>query len=273
MEWTGGRNGYAPASSDEQVEVLQAAPGHVVLRVDGISTRFDGVVTDDHVHVDSALGSVSLRVVPRFVDPADQVAEGSLLAPMPGSVISVSAAVGDEVTEGQTILVMEAMKMQHTVVAPYAGTITELAVRAGQQVASADVLAVVEPAEGEQHEQRNPRVHRARGAHRAARGGQEAGHQLRPLLRAGEDQQGREAHRAVVRHGQARLPRGQHSRAVRRRWWRHGRPLRGARGGCGRGRSAADDGGQPGRSAARSSPAAAPRSRSSAGSPRSPTAR
>ncbi|WP_245644605.1 ATP-binding protein [Nocardioides jensenii] len=150
VEWTGGRNGYAPASSDEQVEVLQAAPGHVVLRVDGISTRFDGVVTDDHVHVDSALGSVSLRVVPRFVDPADQVAEGSLLAPMPGSVISVSAAVGDEVTEGQTILVMEAMKMQHTVVAPYAGTITELAVRAGQQVASADVLAVVEPAEGEQ---------------------------------------------------------------------------------------------------------------------------
>jgi len=78
------------------------------------------------------------------VDPADQVAAGSLLAPMPGSVISVRAAVGDAVAEGQPILVMEAMKMQHTIAAPYAGTVTELPVQTGQQVGAGDVLAVVE---------------------------------------------------------------------------------------------------------------------------------
>jgi len=86
-------------------------------------------------------------VLPRFVDPSSQVAAGSLLAPMPGSVIAVHAAVGDEVIEGQPILVMEAMKMQHTIAAPYAGTITELSTQPGQQVEAGAVLAVV--SEGE----------------------------------------------------------------------------------------------------------------------------
>src|SRR3546814_14291823 len=90
---------------------------------------------------------LSRRVVPRFVDPADLVAVGALLAPMPGSVIAVHAAPGDTVAEGQPIIVMEAMKMQHTVSAPYAGTVTELPARTGDQVEAGAVLAVVEPTE------------------------------------------------------------------------------------------------------------------------------
>ncbi|KRF16470.1 acetyl/propionyl-CoA carboxylase subuit alpha [Nocardioides sp. Soil797] len=150
VEWISGRTGVRPASSDTDIEVLEASPHAVHLRVNGVSTRFDGVVTDDQVHVDSPLGSVSLRVVPRFIDPADQVAEGSLLAPMPGTVISLGTAVGDEVVEGQTILVMEAMKMQHTITAPHPGVVTELAATIGQQVESGAVLAVVaEPTDQE----------------------------------------------------------------------------------------------------------------------------
>jgi propionyl-CoA carboxylase alpha chain len=60
-------------------------------------------------------------------------------------VIAVRAAVGDVVEEGRPILVMEAMKMQHTIAAPYAGTVTELAAEAGAQVEAGTVLAVVEP--------------------------------------------------------------------------------------------------------------------------------
>ncbi|HEY9566045.1 MAG TPA: biotin carboxylase N-terminal domain-containing protein [Nocardioides sp.] len=147
VEWLAGRNGPVPASADVDIEVLEASPYAVQLRTGGISTTFHGVVTEDHVHVDGPMGSVSLRVVPRFVDPADLVAEGSLLAPMPGSVIAVHAAPGDTVAEGQPIIVMEAMKMQHTVSAPYAGTVTELPARTGDQVEAGAVLAVVEPTE------------------------------------------------------------------------------------------------------------------------------
>jgi propionyl-CoA carboxylase alpha chain len=80
--------------------------------------------------------------VARFVDPADVVAQGSLLAPMPGTVIGVPLEAGAEVTAGQTVLVLEAMKMQHTIKAPTDGVVSDL-VAVGQQVAAGDVLAVV----------------------------------------------------------------------------------------------------------------------------------
>ena len=92
-------------------------------------------------------GYLALDVVPRFVDPAEQVAAGSLLAPMPGSLIRVAAQVGDEVVAGQPVLVLEAMKMQHTVSAPTDGVLTELPVTTGQQVSAGDVLAVVDAGE------------------------------------------------------------------------------------------------------------------------------
>ena len=85
--------------------------------------------------------------MPRFVDPADAVASGSLLAPMPGTVVKVAVEPGQEVAAGDVVLVLEAMKMQHTVTAPTAGTVTEINVQPGAQVAAGEVLAVVEAAE------------------------------------------------------------------------------------------------------------------------------
>jgi len=98
--------------------------------------------TTSFVTVDGGLVSARLREVPRFVDPADVVAQGSLLAPMPGTVIGVPLDNGAEVTAGQTVLVLEAMKMQHTIKAPTDGVVSDL-VAVGQQVAAGDVLAVV----------------------------------------------------------------------------------------------------------------------------------
>ncbi|MGW5031249.1 acetyl-CoA carboxylase biotin carboxylase subunit [Streptomyces nigra] len=71
----------------------------------------------------------------------------SLTAPMPGTVTVVKVAVGDEVTAGQSLLVVEAMKMEHVISAPHAGTIAELDVTPGTTVAMDQVLAVVTPAE------------------------------------------------------------------------------------------------------------------------------
>ncbi|MEV0845594.1 biotin carboxylase N-terminal domain-containing protein [Streptomyces sp. NPDC049954] len=67
----------------------------------------------------------------------------ALTAPMPGTVTVVKAQVGDVVSAGQSLLVVEAMKMEHVISAPHGGTLTELAVRAGSTVAMDEVLAVV----------------------------------------------------------------------------------------------------------------------------------
>ncbi len=70
--------------------------------------------------------------------------DGDILAPMPGKVTSVEVAAGDAVVKGQRLLTLEAMKMEHGLVAPFDGTVAELSAEAGQQVAVDAVLARIE---------------------------------------------------------------------------------------------------------------------------------
>ena len=127
-----------------RLEAIEPIDGgfRVVVEHDGLRAPYDVYVTPHRVDVESAAGHLALTRVPRFVDPAEQVHAGSLLAPMPGTVIGVHAESGATVEAGQPLLVLEAMKMQHTITAPGAGVL-DVAVQVGQQVSAGDVLAVV----------------------------------------------------------------------------------------------------------------------------------
>ncbi|HTT51900.1 MAG TPA: biotin carboxylase N-terminal domain-containing protein [Streptosporangiaceae bacterium] len=94
--------------------------------------------------VDSHLGSTELTERPRFPGPLARATPGSLLAPMPGTVVRVEVAPGARVTAGTPIVVLEAMKMEHSVRAPHDGVVTDLEVTGGQQVDVGTVLAVVD---------------------------------------------------------------------------------------------------------------------------------
>ena len=74
-------------------------------------------------------------------------ADGTVRSPMPGTVLAVHVAVGQQVTAGQAVAVVEAMKMEHTVTAPLTGTVTELTARTGQQVGMDAPLAVITPSQ------------------------------------------------------------------------------------------------------------------------------
>jgi propionyl-CoA carboxylase alpha chain len=148
-----GHDGLAHLAVDGEeiaARLLAATPDHVVLEVGGIRTRHAVRVhrADDaafcSVHVSGPAGQLDLVELERFPDPSAQVAPGSLLAPMPGSVIRVDVAVGDSVTVGQPLLVLEAMKMEHEIVAPAAGVLTELPVAVGSQVDAGSLLAAIE---------------------------------------------------------------------------------------------------------------------------------
>ncbi|MGH6784226.1 MAG: biotin/lipoyl-containing protein, partial [Sphingomicrobium sp.] len=71
--------------------------------------------------------------------------DGEILAPMPGKVTAVEIAIGEKVAKGQRLLTLEAMKMEHGLVAPFDGTVAELSAEAGQQVAVDALLAKIEP--------------------------------------------------------------------------------------------------------------------------------
>jgi 3-methylcrotonyl-CoA carboxylase alpha subunit/acetyl-CoA/propionyl-CoA carboxylase biotin carboxyl carrier protein len=85
-------------------------------------------------------------VPPEVLAHAADAGEGSLAAPMPGTVLAVEVAVGDAVSAGQTLGVMEAMKMELALKAPYDGTVTSVAA-VGDQVALGHVLFTVDPLE------------------------------------------------------------------------------------------------------------------------------
>ncbi|MEV8146439.1 biotin carboxylase N-terminal domain-containing protein [Specibacter sp. NPDC078709] len=130
----------------------------VHLSAEKVSLEVDGLVRSWQVahyetgagtviEVDGGGGSVTFTEVARFPDPSLAVAEGSLTAPMPGAVVSVHVQAGDTVTAGQPLLVLEAMKMLHTIGAPTDGTVAELPVTVGQNVDVGMVLAVVDAGE------------------------------------------------------------------------------------------------------------------------------
>lgn len=132
-------------ADDDGVRVLSATPDEVVLAdTQGVATPFTVSRYGTDVFVDSPLGAATFAAVPRFPEPGSVVAKGSLLAPMPGSVIRLGVGLGDTVTLGQPLVWLEAMKMEHTITAPSDGVVTQLDVSVGQQVDVGTVLARVE---------------------------------------------------------------------------------------------------------------------------------
>ncbi|MET7758488.1 biotin carboxylase N-terminal domain-containing protein [Streptomyces sp. NPDC005389] len=136
------RDGGFEITAPEGVRAVSAEPGRVRLEVAGVVRDVDvAAYGDGIVHA----GHHRLTVRPRFADPREQTAPGSLLAPMPGTVVRVAdgLAVGDRVTAGQPLLWLEAMKMEHRVIAPASGTLTALHAAPGRQVEVGALLAVV----------------------------------------------------------------------------------------------------------------------------------
>ncbi|MEW2136939.1 biotin carboxylase N-terminal domain-containing protein [Streptomyces sp. NPDC005409] len=130
------------------IRVLAATPTLVTLEVDGIRRLFHVKHNSNktEIYVDSSLGAHTFTPVPRFPDPQDRTEPGSLLAPMPGTVVRVAEglAPGSPVTAGQPLLWLEAMKMEHRILAPASGTLTALHAVTGQQVDFGALLAVVQ---------------------------------------------------------------------------------------------------------------------------------
>jgi propionyl-CoA carboxylase alpha chain len=129
------------------VELVEATPAGVRMRVGRVVRRFAVRGAGESAYVDTGRATVRLRRRPRFPDPESAVAAGSLVAPMPGTVVRVGVAEGDQVAVGAPLLVLEAMKMEHEVTAPVAGTVSEVPVSVGAAVDTGQVLVVVKPEE------------------------------------------------------------------------------------------------------------------------------
>ncbi len=140
-----------------QAEVKELTPERATVVVDGTEYAVDIVqlgrraITAEAVRAvppPSSPTSSGVRPAAAPTPPPSRPApsgrgEGGIVAPMPGLVLAIKAKEGDTVAAGQTLLVMEAMKMENAIASPYAGTVAKVYVREGDSIGEGDLLVEV----------------------------------------------------------------------------------------------------------------------------------
>lgn len=141
------RDGSFVFDNGSTATINHCSAEHIEAEVDG--ERMTSLITEgkESIHLQTSQGTVSFEILPRFEPPVLQIAEGSLVAPMPGVVLEIRVSNGDTVSAGDTLLTLEAMKMEHHVKAPYKGTVTEILVSENQQLDNGVPLLVINPDE------------------------------------------------------------------------------------------------------------------------------
>ena len=110
------------------------------------SHRFYAHVTKagSEIIINMPFGDVNASVLPRFIEPGNDVPEGGLIAPMPGKVIDVKVKKGSKVKAGDTLVIIEAMKMEHSIKATEAGKVAKVMIQLSDQVDNGATLLVLE---------------------------------------------------------------------------------------------------------------------------------
>lgn len=123
------------------IEVLERTPDYLVYLINGVSRRVQYVLDGDQLYLDRDNGNVAIRNVtyaaPETVDAAG---DGKIRAPMDGAVVNILVNKGDQVVKGQTLLVLEAMKIQQQIKADVDGVVEDVLGQQGQQVKKRQML-------------------------------------------------------------------------------------------------------------------------------------
>lgn len=144
IEYRSARDGSFVVGSEGHARIHGWSESFIDVEINGRRARQRVTRSKNQLHVQCVRGTATFSIVPRFVVPGVEVAAGGLTAPMPGAIIDVRVTLGQHVDAGETLVVMEAMKMEHVISAPTTGTVTAIFVTTGQQVDNGAVLLTLE---------------------------------------------------------------------------------------------------------------------------------
>lgn len=130
--------------STSSVLIISVDEEHIHCEIDGIVIKAFISCFHDEITINSGSGDLVFKVLPKFLDPNEIIIEGSLTAPMPGKILNINVKKGADVKAGETLLILEAMKMEHTIKATSDGKVVELYVKTGEQVESGSDLMKIE---------------------------------------------------------------------------------------------------------------------------------
>lgn len=144
-----GEDGAMPADERRRIvaRLLARSDEREVVEVDGVRHVIDVALDGDTVRCRSAAGAVAFALQPRFVEHDTDDAGGGPICPLPGTVIAVHVEAGQSVGDGDVLMVVEAMKMEHKITASGAATVSEVRFAVGDRVDQGDLLVALEVAE------------------------------------------------------------------------------------------------------------------------------
>jgi 3-methylcrotonyl-CoA carboxylase alpha subunit len=140
-------DGYAIDAPGGTIEAKASLSkdGHLVATLDGRKLEADIVRRGLDIVVFRRADATTLTLVDRLVAAEGlDAGAGKLVAPMPGKIVAVAVAAGEKVRKGQKLVVLEAMKMEHTIVAPADGVVVRVRFKPGEQTAEGEELVVFE---------------------------------------------------------------------------------------------------------------------------------
>jgi len=139
------RDGSFDLNEGSIAKIFSWKESGIDIEIDG--QRFFSKVTknNDTVVVHMPWGDAVLEILPRFILPGSESETGGLIAPMPGKVIDLKVKVGSKVKKGDTLVILEAMKMEHQVKASEDGKVSKLLIRKDDQLENGALLMVVDP--------------------------------------------------------------------------------------------------------------------------------
>ena len=138
------RDGSFAVNDETTAKVIDWTPSGIDIEIN--TSRFYSKITqaDDNIVVHGPWGDALFKILPRFTLPGSEIQAGGLIAPMPGKVIDLKVKVGSKVKKGDTLVILEAMKMEHQVKASEDGKVTKVLIKKDDQLENGALLMVVD---------------------------------------------------------------------------------------------------------------------------------
>ena len=144
VSYKSNRDNTFSVNEDSTAQILDWSGKGIDIEIN--NSRFFSKVTQDkdNLVVHGPWGDVLFKVLPRFTLPGTEIQAGGLVAPMPGKVIDLKVKVGSKVKKGDTLVILEAMKMEHQVKASKDGKITKVLIKKDDQLENGALLMVLD---------------------------------------------------------------------------------------------------------------------------------
>ena len=138
------KNGDFISEIDENIRIFDWSMDFIDVEISNTRYRSKISIEDDLLLVHTYKGNLLFKILPKFNIAQEEVVKGGLVAPMPGKVVEIKVQKGSSIKKGDTLVILEAMKMEHKVLAPDNGKIKEVLIKENEQVENGATLVVLD---------------------------------------------------------------------------------------------------------------------------------